>query len=208
LASEDIHALEVAVDSNRKEVTRLYNDLNNQIKKKHDLEACLSFTEKKVDDLRNQLKESNKVLEDYIRRAGEDESGYKEEIQDLKDQINNLESVAQEREFVIQANDQQLKLITSELSLVKTLLKEEREEAKATREMIYLRTGMKREVFASSEEVKEVKEERATTAPPKTRSQIKNQLEARASRLLREQKQKEDDAINNGQLPPAESTTH
>jgi hypothetical protein len=194
LASKDIHELEAVVAVEKDKCERL--------------EACLSLTENKVVTFKEQLKTNTKSFEDYIRRVSDDENALKEEIQELETQVRNLESVAQEREFVIQGSEQQLKLITSELILVKQLLKEERDEAKATREMIYLRTGMKREVFASSEEVKEVKEERATTAPPRTRSQIKNQLEARASRLLKEQKQKEDDAINSGQLPPAESTTH
>lgn len=181
LASQDIHDLKVVVDARNEFI----------LSQEKQFKAFIERSSKDEIELRKQIDYQRNLLSTSSHAFDAREKEYKQEINILELENNSLRL--------------QKELLQTQLDITVAFLNEERETLKATQEMIYLRTGMKREVFpASSDTDKEEKEIKPQRSGRMTRSQIKNELELRAERLLKEQRDKEAEAITKGDLAPKE----
>lgn len=174
-----IQELEDAVEDNKNEA-KLFSELLKETELEHlkQLEVC------RIN------------LDDYSRKVQNDINHLELQVTDLQLQLKEKDN----RIIDVERKNVSLKL---HLDLVNDLLKEERETLRETQEMIYLRTGMKREdVFVVEGETD--KELKSVHSSLRTRSSIKKQLEIRAENLLKNQQAKEAEQITKGDLAPTE----
>lgn len=173
----------VRVDDVKKEYAKSVSELNLVIAQRNqELTAQKEFS--------NSLKLQ---FDSFVSCSSEDEIALKEQVKTIQNQLQLVLAS-------VETKQARIDVLGVHINLLESLLKEEREALKNTQEMIYLRTGMKREVFPVQES-EEKKERETVTRRPVTRSGIKQALEQRALRLIKEQQQKEDVHITKGEMP-------